>query len=158
MKTNWISFLAVFLLFALIIWAIIFQIKEKHLQDDPKLQEIRNILHPMFNQNIKYNHILEGLNNENILHKVSFYKGNKSYTINKHKIFLCLQDENGNYYNNNLLIYVTLHEIAHAICDEIGHTEKFHSIFEALLEKATELGIYNPSIPIDPDYCSHTKE
>jgi len=66
-----------------------------------------------------------------------------------------LRDENNEYYNENMLIYVTLHEVAHAICDEIGHTQKFHEIFESLLDRAYNMGIYNPSIPIIQDYCQH---
>jgi hypothetical protein len=54
---------------------------------------------------------------------------------------------------------VTLHEISHFLNKEdIGHTPKFHSIFEDLIEKASELGIYNPSIPLIQGYCEHGKE
>ena len=52
-----------------------------------------------------------------------------------------------------MLIFVLAHEISHAICDEIGHTEKFHRIFQALLIKLTEAGIYDPNIPIIQEYC-----
>ena len=54
-----------------------------------------------------------------------------------------------------MLIYVALHEVAHVLCDEVGHTQKFHSIFEDLLKKATEMGIYNPSIPLIQNYCEY---
>ena len=39
----------------------------------------------------------------------------------KQKVYLCLKDENNEYYNDNMLIYVALHELAHVLCDEIGH-------------------------------------
>lgn len=90
-----------------------------------------------------------------IVDKVSFNRGDKSYTINKEDIYLCLKDQEGNYYNENMLIYVALHEVAHAICDEVGHTQKFHDIFQELLDKAYHIGIYNPSIPVIQDYCMY---
>ena len=46
-----------------------------------------------------------------------------------------------------MLVGVAVHELAHAVCDEIGHTPKFWKIYDELLEKATKLGFYNPSIP-----------
>ena len=87
------------------------------------------------------------------MNEISLYRGNKSYTINKEKVYLCLKDEKGEYFSDNMLLYVLGHEISHSLCPEIGHTEKFHQIFEALLVKLTEAGLYNPSIPIIQDYC-----
>lgn len=86
---------------------------------------------------------------------MTFRKASKSFTINKEVIHLCIYDENGKPYPMNMLIYVALHEVSHVHCDEIGHTEKFHRIFEKHLDKATELGIYNPSIPLIQNYCEH---
>jgi hypothetical protein len=86
---------------------------------------------------------------------VELYEGNKSYTINKKKVFVCLKDEHGRYYNRNMLCYVVLHEYAHMLCKSIGHTEEFNEIFDHLLEKASRLGLYNPSIPPLTDYCGH---
>jgi predicted metal-dependent hydrolase len=87
---------------------------------------------------------------------IKLYKSNKSFTINKEKTFLCLYDKDGNYYPLNMIIYVLLHEIAHSLnVLDVGHTENFHEIFDQLLEEATKMGIYNPSIPIIQDYCNH---
>ena len=65
------------------------------------------------------------------------------------------EDENGEYYDYNMLIYVALHELSHVLCDEIGHTPKFHRIFEKILKQAELLKIYNPNIPIVKNYCGH---
>ena len=93
-----------------------------------------------------------------ILKKISMKKGNKSYTINKEVIHMCLKDENGEYYPLNTLIYVLIHELAHAINTmSIGHGPDFQAINEELLEYATEKGIYDPSIPIIQDYCEYSK-
>jgi|688.fasta_scaffold531098_2 hypothetical protein len=133
-------------------------IEEYTYMDDPKLQEIKTLLLPMFKDelicdNSKYNDINCILKNRNILNEISIYRGNKSYTINKNQIFICLKNEKGQYYDNNTLIYVTLHEIAHTLCDEVGHTDKFSDLFEQLLIKAQKLQIYDPSKKIEPNYC-----
>ena len=155
MKTNWFAIIVALLLGVIIIWAIITQIREYHLQDDPKLKELLMILEPLFKKDNYHSGILEILNNRNVLEEIEVYKGDKSYTINKQKVYICLTNENGEYYNMNMLLFVFIHEIAHVLCDEIGHTEKFNEIFEALLLKATEMGIYNPSIPVIQNYCTY---
>ena len=156
MKKNKINFITIFLFLVIIgfiIWLIVTQIEEFKLQDEPKLKELRDIIKPMFTKDKKYSGMLSSLNNRDILNEVSLYKGDKSYTINKHKIFLCLKDENAEYYPNSTLLYVLLHEISHSICNSVGHTEEFDQIFKELLDEATKQGIYDPSIPVIQDYC-----
>lgn len=141
--TKWVKYISYSISVVLILLLLLLikkQVTEYHLQDDPMLFTLKEILkpvHPIFN-NLK------------------LYKGDKSYTINKNKTFLCLYDKNGEYYPINMLIYVLLHEVAHSInTKDIGHTEEFYKIFDQLLERATQLGIYNPSIPVIHDYCNH---
>ena len=145
--------ICIIVLIIVIIILIAIQLEEYSLQDDPKLNEIKQAIDPLFSKNIKYTGILEVINNRDIFEELSFYKGNKSYTINKEKVFLCLKDKNDNYYDMNTLIFVTLHEISHALCDEIGHTTKFNKIFDELIKKASEMKIYDPNTPIVQDYC-----
>ena len=86
------------------------KIEEKYKKD--KIEEIRDILkeiHPKMNE-------------------IKIKEGSKSFTINKKNITLCLKDKEGKYYKNNMLVYVGLHELAHVICDEVGHTDKFYAI------------------------------
>jgi len=138
-KYSWCVFLGL-LLIALLVWLIFHQIREGYLQDDPMLRKLKKKCIPLHPD----------------LKDLKLYKGDKSYTINKDKIYLCLFDEKGDYYSENTLVYVLLHEIGHFLNKEdIGHTEKFHEIFEDLLAKATELGIYNPSLPIEENYCTY---
>lgn len=85
--------------------------------------------------------------------KIPMFEGDKSYTLDKKEIFLCLRDEYNNYYDENFLTYVALHEYAHVLCDEIGHTNKFHNIFKQLLNEAIDEGLYDPSKPIINNYC-----
>ena len=108
---------------------------------DPVLNELKKqlqVLHPEFRT-------------------LEVYEGDKSYTINKKKVYICLKDKNGRYYNRNMLVYVMCHEFAHVLAKtEEGHTEKFNQIFADLLEQATQAGLYNPSIPPLTNYCGHS--
>ena len=112
---------------------------EYYEQMDPMLVRIRETLLPL----------------HPCVANLKFYEGKKSYTINKKKVYLCLKDDDGEYYNFNMLIYVSIHELSHVICDEIGHTAKFHRIFRDLLELAEQKNIYDSSIPILKNYCGH---
>ena len=147
-------FLAGLLIF--IVGLIIYnQVHEHYSQDDPKLKDLKDSLEIFFDDKKNWESPLKILNDKNIMKTITFYRGEKSYTINKKKVYICLKDENANYYDDNTLIYVIAHELSHVICDEIGHTKKFHHIFETLLKKMDEEGLYNSKIPIKHDYCNN---
>ena len=89
-----------------------------------------------------------------VVDQLRFFEGDKSYTIDKKYVFLCKRDKKtGEQYHNNQLVLVLIHEISHALCDEVGHTPKFEAIFEDLLEKASTAGVYDDSIPHVEGYC-----
>lgn len=135
-----ISIIILLILFILLLGYVIFsRVMEYYSQLDPMLRHIHQKLEPL-DPKVK---------------SLKFYEGNKSYTINKKKIYLCLKDEKNEYYNENMLMYVAIHELAHVLCDEIGHTDKFHRIFKQLLYKAQKLGIYDSTQPIIRNYCGH---
>jgi hypothetical protein len=136
---NFYFLLFLFFTSVVLIFVTLNRIYEKYVEDDPMLIDIRHTLYPVFPD----------------INGVVLLKGKKSYTINKKKVHICLKDEKGNYYDKNMLIYVTLHELAHVRCDEVGHTEKFHRIFQGILDTAIEHKIYNPSIPIIKNYCEY---
>ena len=86
---------------------------------------------------------------------ITINQGPKSYTVNKKDITLCIKDPDGEYYNKNMLMYVSLHELAHTLCKSVGHTDEFWKIFQKLLNKASNLGYYNHSIPPVESYIKH---
>lgn len=141
-RRPWSLFLIILISTVLIAFALyftIYRIYEYFLQQDPMLVSLKLILrqlHP-------------------IVDKLTFLEANRSYTVNKRKIYLCLRDEKKQYYPMNMLIYVSIHELAHVLCNEIGHTDKFHSIFQNLLDKAIQLKLYDPSQPILTNYCQY---
>lgn len=84
-----------------------------------------------------------------------------SFTVNKgEEIALCLRSkETGKLHDINLIMYVTLHELAHVACPEMEHTVLFKQIFRFFLVVASNnLHIYVPSnYQIDPhEYCGLT--
>ena len=91
---------------------------------------------------------------------VDFYPADESYTEDKKRIYLCLRDENDNYYDYNMLMYVSIHECAHALTDVIDpehKTDEFKNMFQTLLQKAEKLDLYDPSKEIIENYCKVKK-
>lgn len=153
---KYIAVVLAVILLILVICLIYRQYVEHYSQNDPKLQELKEIFTNFFGKKERYwSGELEVLNNRDIMKEINLYRGEKSYTINKENVYMCLKNNDGDYYDMNTLIYVLAHEIAHVVCEEIGHTDKFHRIFEALLKELTSEGIYNPNLKVKNDYCEN---
>ncbi len=68
-----------------------------------------------------------------------------SYTVNKgEQVVLCLRtrDQKDEIYDDNLIFYVTLHELGHIASIGEDHTPEFHKNFRYLLRKASEYGMF----------------
>lgn len=69
-----------------------------------------------------------------------------SYSVNKgEKVHLCLRQRQGGdetLVNENVMVFVALHEMAHMITDEIGHPPEFWNNFGWLLKEAEKIGAY----------------
>ena len=141
------------ILVGVIIYLIYRQTEEYKLKDDPKLHDLNELFSGFFNKDRYWTGHLDPLNRRDIMNEIDLYRGDKSYTINKERVYLCLKDENNEYYPINMLIYVLAHELSHVISKSIGHTDEFHAIFDQLLGELTEEGIYDPSEQIISDYC-----
>lgn len=81
-----------------------------------------------------------------------------SYSINKgEQIVFCLRNRDGSdsFVDENVLMYVTIHELGHLMTKEIGHTETFWNNFKFLLEEAIKINIYTKvNYSQDPvNYC-----
>jgi hypothetical protein len=68
-----------------------------------------------------------------------------SYSIDKgEQVNLCLRDKKTqNLHRINILMFVTLHELAHIMSKSYGHNEEHHKNFKFLLINAIKIGIYN---------------
>lgn len=88
--------------------------------------------------------LLDRFNPDVIVENTSDLK-NTSYSINKgEKIVLCIRSRDGNnrLEDPNILMFVSLHELAHIMSESIGHTEEFWSNFRFLLKQAVKMGVY----------------
>ena len=68
--------------------------------------------------------------------------GYTSYTINKVKIVLCIRQSDGSFVPKNVIMYVGIHELAHAMTASIGHTPAFWEHNARLLEAAKSIGVF----------------
>jgi hypothetical protein len=74
-------------------------------------------------------------------------KDSTSYTINKGEMMhLCLRqkDSNKSIHDDNLLMFVIIHELAHIMSQSIGHNNEFYDNFKFLLRESVKKGIYDP--------------
>lgn len=70
-----------------------------------------------------------------------------SYSVNKgESVHFCLRqrDSSEELVNENIMMFVALHEMAHMITESIGHTPDFWNNFGWLLRQAEDRGLYKP--------------
>ncbi len=71
-----------------------------------------------------------------------------SYSVNKgEKIHLCLRQRDGTeqLVNENVMMFVALHEMAHCITKSVGHEPEFWNNFGWLLREAESRNLYTPT-------------
>ncbi len=129
------NIIAIFLV-CFAVWYILRNVYEDYMSKDSTILRIRSKLISTFPE----------------LNFVKIMKGSESTTINKHRIYLCTEYK-GVKYDDNMLTYVLLHELAHVKTPEIGHGIAFKLQFETLLKKAEESGLYNPLTYKPQNYC-----
>jgi hypothetical protein len=81
--------------------------------------------------------------NPDVLSEGGVELGYTSYSVNKgEKIILCLRQRDHSLVQENIVMYVAIHELSHLATDEIGHTKKFWENFKWILQEAVSIGIY----------------
>ena len=134
-----------FLVYATYIYVKGYYLLEPFVATDPVLHKLQSQLvkiHPKFDN-------------------ISLHADNKSFTINKKKVHICTHKENGQYYDENTLVYVLCHELTHVLSDTVEndtdtHSPAFFALFRQVLKRATELGMYDPKKGITPNYCGYS--
>jgi len=83
--------------------------------------------------------------------------GDIAYSLNKKTIYVCVRNAAGGLEPYNTTMYVFLHEVAHVMTVEWGHTDGYWDNFRWLLELAEHLGLYTyedfDALPIT--HCGH---
>jgi len=79
-----------------------------------------------------------------------------SYSVNKgEEIAICVRQPDNTFIDDNTIMFVVIHELAHVMTKSVGHTPEFWDNMGYLLERGEELGMYNPKNykehPVD--YC-----
>ena len=114
--------------------------------NDPKIEQIKHNLMQI---------------DPDVTKKLNIQASNKSFTEDKRDMYLCLKDEKGNYYPDNMLNYVAIHELAHAkskTVDTSHSGEEFRENFERYLQVAENKGIFDPKKGLVDKYCGVTPD
>jgi len=75
-----------------------------------------------------------------------------AYSVNKgEELSICIRSKDTEkFMDNNIIMFVAIHEIAHIMTEETGHTSEFWDNMKFLLQEAISLGIYQYT-----DYSAH---
>lgn len=78
-----------------------------------------------------------------------------SYTVDKEKVYMCLRQRNEKeeLVEENVIVFVALHEMSHIGTASIGHTPEFWNNFAWLLKQAESIQIYKFT-----DFAAHPVE
>ncbi len=127
--------------FALVILYIIYtRIQETYLVKDPIIQRLIKKLTPVFPE----------LRRVKVMRSLS-----TSYTLNKYRVYICVRNQaTGRTFSDNILTYVLLHELAHALNVNYGHGSTYQSIFRSLLNRAESSNLYK-YVYVPTNYCSN---
>lgn len=120
-----------------LVWYLMRNRYDQLMELDPTVTRLKQLLMPTFPE----------------LAQIRVMKGTSSYTVNKEKIYLCTTAA-GVEYDDNMLTYVLLHELAHVLTLEFGHGAEFIENFKLLLERARQAGHYDPTLSKVENYCA----
>ena len=122
-----------------------------------KLVKLCDYLEMEHSENKDVYRLVKRFNSDNITESAPTEKYT-SYSVNKgQKIVFCLRsrDEKQKLVDENIMMFVALHELAHIMTKSVGHTDEFWDNFRYLLKKAIKIGVYK-EVDFDKkpvDYC-----
>lgn len=141
-----------------IVLILCFNCHHENKQENKRYQDIKKEYLPQFKsqEQLTIDHLKEKLS---LIHpsfqELDIRPNDESFTEDKKTIYLCIHDPHTKQlYDTNTLMYVILHELAHLLNTyDYGHTDTFFLIFDMLLCKAIDIGIYDPTLPHKHMYC-----
>lgn len=126
--------------FALVVLYLVYtKTKERYLSRDPVVRRLVKKLLPTFPE----------------LRQIKIMRSSStSYTLNKYRVYLCVRNKSsGKVFTDNILTYVLLHELAHALNVSYGHGSTYRSIFRSLLNRAIRSKLYTHTY-VPTNYCT----
>jgi len=105
-------------------------------------KEIIQKVKKLFNRDLK--RLVDNFNPDNFSENTPDSKYT-SYSINKgEKIVFCMRDKNENetLVNENIMMFVSIHELAHLMTKSVGHGPEFWTNFKILLKIAIDNNLY----------------
>lgn len=104
-------------------------------QRTPRINRFKKMVRPILTD--------EDYNRINVFDMKNHHIGTGvGYTLNKRDIFICTVKEDGTPEDDDVIMFVLLHELAHAICKRsIHHDATFLQTFDTVLRKARNAGI-----------------
>lgn len=82
--------------------------------------------------------------------------GYTSYSVNKgEKLVMCVRQKDGSFVKMNVLMYVAIHEMAHLMTKDVGHTPTYWNNFRFLLKESIKISVYSKVDYAEKphDYC-----
>lgn len=124
----------------LVLYFVYTKTQEDYLSKDPTIQRLIKKLSPTFPE----------------LRRVKVMRSpSTSYTLNKYRVYLCVRSQaTRKTFSDNILTYVLLHELAHALNETYGHGSTYQSIFRSLLNRAIRANLYKHEY-IPSNYCNN---
>ena len=121
-----------------VLYLVYTKTQEEYLAQDPVIQRLVWKLSPVFPE----------------LKRVKVLRSpTTSYTLNKYRVYLCVRNKvTKRILSDNVLTYVLLHELAHALNVNYGHGSTYQSIFRSLLNRAVRNKLYKHTY-IPTNYC-----
>ena len=106
---------------------------------ETKLREFIKYMSDKYEYNPKVIRMKDRMKETQFIESVS-----STYNQNKgEKIVMCIrQADSADFYDHNTLMFVALHEAAHAYSSSIGHGDEFWRNFKFILTEAVKAGIY----------------
>jgi len=111
-----------------------------------RVQKLINFLLKKYPNNSEIKRLYERYDS-NSLSEGTYNKKYTTYTLNKgSKIVYCLRKRDGSkqLHDINLLMFVTIHELAHIMSNSTNHTDEFQHNFKLLAEEAVSCHVYVP--------------
>ena len=118
--------------------------------------KILKLIDHVSTQDVENVHLLKENYNPDALSETIPGSRYTSYSVNKgEKIAICIRHKDKKFMDDNTILFVVIHELAHVMTISTGHTEEFWANMKFLLEQAEDINIY---VPVDysqnnTEYC-----